>query len=95
MVISATFLYCPELIYLKSVAKAGKHLYSGEFFRISAKGNTYLKWELASRYNGTYTLNPARAELMYYPTFFGRNENKKNNRYKINVILLFRPGCFC
>jgi uncharacterized protein YfaS (alpha-2-macroglobulin family) len=33
--------------------------------------------ELEPRYNGTYTLNPAKAELMYYPTFFGRNEIKK------------------
>lgn len=33
--------------------------------------------ELEPRYKGTYTLNPAKAELMYYPTFFGRNEIKK------------------
>ena len=24
-----------------------------------------------------YTLNPAKVELMYFPTFFGRNEIKK------------------
>ena len=26
---------------------------------------------------GSYRLNPARAELMYYPVFHGRNEMKK------------------
>ena len=29
------------------------------------------------RYNGIYTLNPAKAELMYFPTFFGRNAIEK------------------
>ena len=33
--------------------------------------------ELEPRYNGIYNLNPAKAELMYFPTFFGRNELKK------------------
>jgi hypothetical protein len=28
-------------------------------------------------FNGSYTLNPAKAELMYYPVFFGRNEMKR------------------
>ncbi len=30
--------------------------------------------DLESRYNGAYTLNPAKASLMYYPSFYGRNE---------------------
>jgi alpha-2-macroglobulin len=29
--------------------------------------------ELLPRYTGTYTLNPAKAELMYFPVFYGRN----------------------
>ena len=29
---------------------------------------------LLPSYSGSYTLNLAKAELMYYPTFFGRNE---------------------
>jgi TonB-dependent SusC/RagA subfamily outer membrane receptor len=32
---------------------------------------------LEPRYNGVYNLNPAKAELMYFPTFYGRNELKK------------------
>lgn len=32
---------------------------------------------LLPRYSGSYTLNPAKAELMYYPIFFGRNEMKR------------------
>jgi len=33
--------------------------------------------KLIPRYNGTYTLNPAKAEMMYFPTFFGREGIKK------------------
>ncbi|MEO8710822.1 MAG: carboxypeptidase-like regulatory domain-containing protein [Parafilimonas sp.] len=32
--------------------------------------------ELEPRYTGTYTINPAKASLMYFPTFYGRNEIK-------------------
>ncbi|RNI29916.1 hypothetical protein EFA69_10320 [Rufibacter immobilis] len=32
--------------------------------------------KLLPRYKGTYTLNPAKAELMYFPTFFGREKLK-------------------
>ena len=32
--------------------------------------------ELEPRYNGRYTLNPCKAELMYFPVFFGRNAIK-------------------
>lgn len=32
---------------------------------------------LLPRYDGVYTLNPAKAELMYFPVFFGRNEAKR------------------
>lgn len=31
---------------------------------------------LLPRFTGEYRLNPARAELMYFPTFYGRNEMK-------------------
>jgi len=41
------------------------------------KGTHYFEIELEPRYNGTYTLNPAKAELMYFPTFYGRNEMKQ------------------
>ena len=33
--------------------------------------------ELLSRFNGIYTINPAKAEQMYFPIFFGREEGKK------------------
>ena len=41
------------------------------------KGSHQFEIELEPRYSGTYTLNPAKASLMYYPVFFGRNEMKK------------------
>ena len=42
-----------------------------------AKGNYSFDVQLIARYNGSYTLNPTKVELMYFPTFFGRNEIKK------------------
>jgi TonB-dependent SusC/RagA subfamily outer membrane receptor len=41
------------------------------------KGNYYFEIELEPRYAGNYHLNPAKAELMYFPVFYGRNEMKK------------------
>lgn len=41
------------------------------------KGTHTFTVGLLPRYTGSYHLNPARAELMYYPVFFGRNELKK------------------
>ena len=32
--------------------------------------------ELEPRFTGRYALNPAKAELMYFPTFFGREGMK-------------------
>ncbi len=44
------------------------HLYRGEYtFEIA----------LIPRYSGTYTLNPAKIELMYFPTFNANNKIKK------------------
>lgn len=40
-------------------------------------GKYTFKANLLPRYSGTYTLNPARMEHMYFPVFFGRNELKK------------------
>ena len=42
-----------------------------------AKGRHTYEIELEPRYSGHYTLNPVRAELMYFPTFFGRNEMRR------------------
>lgn len=33
--------------------------------------------DLEPRYRGTFTLNPAKAQLMYFPTFYGRNNMRK------------------
>lgn len=41
------------------------------------KGRHTYTIRLLPRYRGTYTLNPARAALMYFPAFFGRNEMKQ------------------
>ncbi|WP_299708314.1 carboxypeptidase-like regulatory domain-containing protein [uncultured Pontibacter sp.] len=36
------------------------------------KGKHTYTIKLLPRYNGTYTVNPAKAELMYFPVFYGR-----------------------
>lgn len=40
------------------------------------KGVYHFEIELEPRYAGKYQLNPAKAELMYFPIFYGRNEMK-------------------
>jgi alpha-2-macroglobulin len=47
------------------------------FSELLTIGKHTFEIELESRYNGTYTLNPTKVELMYYPTFFGRNDLRK------------------
>ncbi len=44
------------------------------FREMLAKGSHSFTIDLECRYAGTYTVNPAKASLMYFPTFFGRNE---------------------
>lgn len=41
------------------------------------RGNYTFEIDLLPRYSGSYTLNPAKAELMYFPTFFGNNAVRK------------------
>ena len=41
------------------------------------KGKYIFKIKLIPRYTGTYTINPAKIELMYFPTFSANNETKK------------------
>lgn len=41
------------------------------------KGKHTFSIKLMPRYTGTYTLNPAKVELMYFPTFNANNESKK------------------
>jgi alpha-2-macroglobulin len=40
-------------------------------------GTHYFEVKLLPRYSGKYTLNPAKIELMYFPTFNANNELKK------------------
>ena len=40
-------------------------------------GDYTFRIELEPRFTGTFTLNPVRAEQMYFPVFYGRNEVKK------------------
>ncbi|MFI5149876.1 MAG: alpha-2-macroglobulin family protein [Bacteroidia bacterium] len=40
-------------------------------------GTWTFELNLQTRYNGNYSLNPAKAELMYFPLFYGRNAVKK------------------
>lgn len=47
------------------------------FIERMRKGEHHFQLELEPRYSGVYHLNPVRAELMYFPTFYGRNEMKK------------------
>lgn len=41
------------------------------------KGNYTFEIDLIPRFTGTYHLNPAKVELMYFPTFNANNEMKK------------------
>lgn len=43
------------------------------FIERMPKGLYEYEVELESRYNGKYLLNPVKAELMYFPIFYGRN----------------------
>lgn len=47
------------------------------FCKSLSEGEYKFKVKLIPRYTGKYTLNPAKAELMYFPTFFGNNKIKK------------------
>ena len=47
------------------------------FAEMMNKGIQRFEIELEPRYTGTYLLNPAKAELMYFPVFYGRNEMKR------------------
>lgn len=46
------------------------------FYRLAPGTYTY-EIRLMPRFSGTYTLNPAKAELMYFPVFNGNNEMRK------------------
>lgn len=47
------------------------------FCRKLKKGKYTFLIKLMPRYDGSFTLNPAKAEMMYFPVFYGREEIKK------------------
>jgi alpha-2-macroglobulin len=47
------------------------------FFENLGPGSYSWDIDLLPRYSGRYTLNPAKAELMYFPTFSSNNEMKR------------------
>lgn len=47
------------------------------FCEYLSKGTYSFEIKLIPRYTGSYTLNPAKIELMYFPTFKGNNEIKR------------------
>ncbi|MEM6803505.1 MAG: carboxypeptidase-like regulatory domain-containing protein [Bacteroidota bacterium] len=47
------------------------------FCKTLSPGKYEFKVDLIPRFSGSYHLNPAKAELMYFPTFYGNNEPKK------------------
>ncbi len=46
------------------------------FCRKLPQGKYTFEVKLMPRYDGTYTLNPAKAEMMYFPVFYGREGMK-------------------
>jgi alpha-2-macroglobulin len=60
--------------------KVHKEFYKNKvaiFAEALPKGVHQFEIELEPRYKGTFSLNPAKVELMYFPTFYGRNEMSK------------------
>jgi len=49
----------------------------GVFMDVLPVGRHTFRVTLQPRYRGRYTLNPAKAELMYFPTRFGRSASKQ------------------
>ncbi|WP_413671153.1 hypothetical protein ACEN9X_22785 [Mucilaginibacter sp. Mucisp86] len=47
------------------------------FCRSLKQGKYTFNVNLIPRYNGKYTLNPAKAEMMYFPVFYGREGMKR------------------
>ncbi len=46
------------------------------FIENMTKGVHEFEIELEPRYTGNYSINPAKAELMYFPVFYGRNRQE-------------------
>ncbi len=62
---------------LKSIHQEYLKDHSMLFIEKLAKGVHQFEIELVSRYAGNYQINPAKIELMYFPTFFGREKMKR------------------
>jgi hypothetical protein len=51
------------------------------------KGNYYFEIELEPRYAGNYHLNPAKAELMYFPCFLWKERDEKSRDPKSKFLI--------
>ena len=75
----------PAICSYDSNGGSGPHEVYREYFRnkVSILCDRFLEGKqtytisLLPRYTGSYTVNPARAALKYFPTFFGRNGLKQ------------------
>jgi alpha-2-macroglobulin len=76
MPIPAGCLYANKTNYSNGVYREFFKDKVAMFIESLPKGKHFFEIELEPRYNGTYMLNPTKVELMYYPTFFGRNDMK-------------------
>ncbi len=47
------------------------------FYDFLPQGKHQVKIKLQPRYKGQYSINPTKAELMYFPVFYGNNEIRK------------------
>ena len=47
------------------------------FFEDLDKGKHQFEINLQPRYTSNYALNPAKVELMYFPTYYGNNAIRK------------------
>jgi len=47
------------------------------FAETLSSGIHHFEIELVPTYSGSFTINPAKASLMYFPVFYGRNELRK------------------
>lgn len=75
--IPAGCIYADKSTYSSDVYKAYHKDKVMLFYETLSKGRHDISIPLQPRYGGSYSLNPAKASLMYFPTFYGSNEIKK------------------
>ncbi len=71
---------CTYVRSTKTASNVFQELYKNKvllFVESLPKGIHHFEFELEVRYNGNYTVNPARAALMYFPVWYGNNAVKR------------------